>query len=73
MIETKVGIALALSIGLQSAAALLWAGAAAERIEVLEKQVERAEPVAERLARMEALLELTRAQLDRIEAKVEQQ
>ncbi|MEL6857562.1 MAG: hypothetical protein AAFO74_04200 [Pseudomonadota bacterium] len=73
MIETKIGIALALSIGLQSAAALLWAGAAAERIEVLEKQVERAEPVAERLARMEALLELTRAQLDRIEAKVEQQ
>lgn len=73
MIETKIGIALALSIGVQSAAALLWAGAAAERIEVLEKQVERAEPVAERLARMEALLELTRAQLDRIEAKVEQQ
>ncbi len=71
MIEKKVGVALALTIGAQSAAALLWAGAAAERIDVLERQVERAEPIAERLARMEAQLELTRAQLDRIEAKVE--
>ncbi len=71
MIEKKVGAALALTIGAQSVTALLWAGAAAERIDVLERQVERAEPVAERLARMEAQLELTREQLDRIEAKVE--
>ena len=71
MIEKKVGAALALTIGAQSVTALLWAGAAAERIDVLERQVERAEPIAERLARMEAQLELTREQLDRIEAKVE--
>ena len=71
MIDKKVGAALALTIGAQSVTALLWAGAAAERIDVLERQVERAEPIAERLARMEAQLELTREQLDRIEAKVE--
>lgn len=71
MIEKKIGAALALTIGAQSVTALLWAGAAAERIDVLERQVERAEPIAERLARMEAQLELTREQLDRIEAKVE--
>ena len=71
MIEKKVGAALVLTIGAQSVTALLWAGAAAERIDVLERQVERAEPIAERLARMEAQLELTREQLDRIEAKVE--
>ena len=71
MIEKKVGAALALTIGAQSVTALLWAVAAAERIDVLERQVERAEPIAERLARMEAQLELTREQLDRIEAKVE--
>ena len=71
MIEKKAGAALALTIGAQSVTALLWAGAAAERIDVLERQVERAEPIAERLARMEAQLELTREQLDRIEAKVE--
>lgn len=71
MTERKIGAAFLLALAVQTGGALLWAGAAAERIEVLERRVERAAPVAERLARVEAELEAMRAQLDRIENKVE--
>lgn len=71
MIDLKVSAAVVCALALQTATALLWAGAAAERIDALEQQVTDARPVAERLARLEAQLELTRAQLDRIEAKVD--
>ena len=45
------------------------AGAAAERISVLEQRADIARPVAERLARVEAHLEAIENQLDRIEAR----
>jgi hypothetical protein len=57
-------------LAVQTGGALLWAGAAAERIEVLEERVAVARPVAERLARVETELEAMRTQLDRIEDKV---
>ncbi|MEM9938113.1 MAG: hypothetical protein AAF768_04645 [Pseudomonadota bacterium] len=71
MIERKVTAAFVLALAIQSGGALIWAGAAAQRIEVLEAQAEEARPVYERLARVEAELEAVRAQLDRIEDKVE--
>ncbi len=71
MIERKVTLALLLAVAIQTGGALMWAGAAAERISVLEQSAEQARPVAERLARVEAELEAMRAQLDRIENKVE--
>ncbi len=71
MIERKVTAAFLLALAIQTGGALVWAGAAAERISVLETNVNAARPVAERLARVEAELEAVRAQLDRIEDKVE--
>ena len=70
MIERKVTAAVLLALAIQTGGALVWAGAAAERISVLETTVSAARPVAERLARVEAELEAVRAQLDRIEDKV---
>lgn len=71
MIERKLTAAFLLALAVQTGGALLWAGAAAQRIEVLEQKVELARPVGERLARVEAELEAVRAQLDRIENKVD--
>ena len=71
MIERKLGAAVALALAVQTASTLLWAGASAERIDVLERQMAEARPIAERLARMEARLDALQAQLNRIEAKVE--
>ena len=70
MIERKLGAAVALALLIQVASTLLWAGAAAERIDVLERQMADTRPVLERLARMEARLDAVQAQLNRIEAKV---
>lgn len=70
-IEKKVSAALLVAIAAQTAVGLLWAGAAVERIDALEQHVEQAKPIGERLARVEARLEAMRAQLDRIETKVE--
>ena len=71
MMERKLTAAFVLTLLVQTGGALIWAGAAAERIEVLEERVALNRPVAERLARVEAELEAVRAQLDRIENKVE--
>ena len=71
-IDKKVSIALLAAIMLESAGGLLWAGATIERIDALERQAEEVRPVGERLARVETQLEAVRAQLDRIESKVEQ-
>lgn len=73
MIERKLGAAVAVALVIQAASTLLWAGAAAERIDVLERQMADTRPVAERLARMEARLDAVQAQLNRIESKVESQ
>ena len=70
MIERKLGAAVALALLIQVASTLLWVGAAAERIDVLERQMADTRPVLERLARMEARLDAVQAQLNRIEAKV---
>lgn len=71
MIERKIGAAFILALIIQTSGALMWAGAAAQRIEVLEEKAKAARPIAERLARVETELEAVRAQLDRIENKVE--
>lgn len=71
MSERRISAGLLCAIALQTATALLWAGAAAERIDTLEHQVRESRPVAERLARIEAQLEALTDQLARIESKVE--
>jgi len=63
----RVPLALVLTLAVQTGAGLLWAGAAAERIAVLEQRVDHASAIAERLARLEAEMEAARESLSRLE------
>ena len=65
MIERKLTAGFILALAIQTGGALIWAGAAAERIEALERRADLARPVGERLARLEAKLDAIDAQLDR--------
>lgn len=71
MIERKLTAGFILALAIQTGGALIWAGAAAERIEALERRADLARPVGERLARLEAKLDAIDAQLDRIESRLE--
>ena len=70
-VERTVSLAFGLALVVQTAGAVAWAGAAAERIAVLERRVDRQSNVNERLARLEAESEFSRAALLRIEAKLD--
>ena len=67
----KAPIALITALAVQTVGGLVWAGGAAARIETLEAQVAEQRLVAERLARLEAQGEATRAAIDRIERSLE--
>lgn len=69
--DPKIGWALVISLAFQSAAALIWAGHAAARLEVVEERLEAQEPLGERLAALEAELTAARASLDRIERRLD--
>jgi HAMP domain-containing protein len=71
MIERKLTAGFLLAIAIQTGGALVWAGAAAQRISALEHRVELSRPIGERLARVEAELGAMKAQLDRIEMRLE--
>ena len=70
-IEKKVTISLIVAILVQTGGALVWAGAAAERISNVEAELHERKSVSERLVRVEAQLEDVRAQLGRIERRME--
>jgi type IV secretory pathway TrbL component len=53
--DPKVGWALVLAVFLESAAALMWAGRAAERISGVERELTALDRVGERLARAAAV------------------
>lgn len=55
----------------QSIAALLWAGAAAERLSQLEQRVDRTQQLIERTARLEEQAANIRLSLARIERKLD--
>ncbi len=65
-----ISLALILTVVLQSAAALLWAGAAAERINQLERRTANQDGIAERLTRLEVQVVHARASLNRIEERL---
>ena len=64
-------IAVLVTVLLQAAGALLWAGQASARIDELQSRIAAQAPVAERLARLEEQAASTRAALDRIETKLD--
>lgn len=70
-LDRKFTAALAFAVFIETTGGLLWAGAAAERLSVLEAEIARARPVSERLARVEGELVAIRASLVRIERKLE--
>ena len=70
-IDRQVTPAVILALMIQTGAALLWAGGAAERIAAVERRMDRQSGVNERLARLEAQADANRLSLDRIEAKLD--
>ncbi|MCX0058450.1 hypothetical protein NMV72_24990 [Escherichia coli] len=69
----KIPVALITALAVQTIGGLVWAGGAAARIGTLEDQVAEQRLIAERLARLEAQGEATRAAMDRIERRLETQ
>ncbi|QDH72665.1 hypothetical protein [Brevundimonas sp. M20] len=67
----KAPVALIAALVVQTLGGLVWAGGAAARISTLEDRVGEQRLVAERLARLEAQGEATRATVDRIEQRLE--
>ncbi len=70
-IDRQVTPAVLLALMIQTGAALLWAGGAAERIAAVERRMDRQSGVNERLARLEAQADANRLSLERIEAKLD--
>lgn len=67
--DSKVTVAMVLTVAIQAAAILFWTGAAAQRLHAAEEKLARQDLIAERLARIEAKLDdLTRRQ-ERTEAR----
>jgi hypothetical protein len=72
-LDRRISMGVIAALALQLAAALIWTGAAAQRLDTLEsaQHAARTEPV--RLARLETRLDHIVAQLDRIEQRLERQ
>lgn len=69
--DRTITITLVFAVLMQSAGALLWAGAAEARLLALEAKHKTFPPVSERLARIEEQVEMTRHTLTRIEARLD--
>ncbi|MEM7766450.1 MAG: hypothetical protein AAF253_03060 [Pseudomonadota bacterium] len=67
----RVTVALVLAISVQCVTVLMWIGAAAERLDALERTSDSVGDDHIRLAKLETQLELIHRQLDRIEARLE--
>ena len=71
MIDKKITWALIFAIVVESASVFAWAGGIGERLNEVESRAGAQSEMAVRLARVEVKLELAKAQLDRIEAKLD--
>ena len=69
--EPRVAIALGGAIVMQAVAGLVWAGAAAERLEQLERRVVSSEELRVRTARLEEQTIHIRETVVRIESKID--
>jgi hypothetical protein len=70
-VDTRMTLALLVTICLEAVAGLLWVGAAAQRLSVLEASMTAQQPITERMARIEAQMVGVRATLDRIENRID--
>lgn len=69
-LDRRVPLAVIITIAMQTGAALLWAGAAAERLTALEARTERIGELVERTARLEEQTKSANASLARIEERL---
>jgi hypothetical protein len=69
-IDRQITLGVLVTLALQTASGLVWAGATSERIRHLEARAETAAPVLERLARLEEHSVHTRTTLERIERRL---
>lgn len=69
--DNRFGLALVVTLLLQTAGALIWAGRAAARLDEVEQRLALQQPLAERLARLEVRADDARASLERIERRLE--
>ena len=72
-VDTRMTLALLITICLEAVAGLLWVGAAAQRLHVLGVSVAAQQPMTERMARIEAQMTGVRATLDRIETRIDRE
>lgn len=70
--ELRVSFAVGAAVIIQTALALLWSGSAAERLAQLEEKADATAELLVRAARLEEQLAALRAQLVRIETKLEE-
>lgn len=71
--DFRVTLAILLTLVLQAIAALLWVGAAAQRLDNLESEIKLQQPILERMARIEAQVAAVGSSLDRIENYIDQE
>jgi hypothetical protein len=71
LVDTRLTLALLVTICLEAVAGLLWVGGAAQRLTVLEASMTAQQPITERMARIEAQMSGVRATLDRIENRID--
>lgn len=71
--DFRLTLAILLTLVLQAIAALLWVGAAAQRLDNLESEIKLQQPILERMARIEAQVAAVRSSLDRIENHIDQE
>ena len=72
-LDKRIPMALVFAFLVQTAGALFWAGSAAERIDVLERNATRDQAAVEQVAVIEDQVAQMKQSLDRIEAKLDQQ
>ena len=70
-LDRTVTLSILFAFGVQTAGALIWAGAAASRLETLERRADRTQPISERMARLEEQMLMARESLIRIERQLE--
>ena len=71
-LERSITLGVILALTLQTASALLWAGAVSERLDQLENRAAQSAPMTERLARLEEHAAYSRAALERIERRMDE-
>lgn len=73
MPEFRVTVAIGAALVVQTSLALIWAGAASERLTQLERRADTGAAMIERTARLEEQVRFMSATLQRIEEKIDRQ